>query len=650
MIQAVGLTSTPRKDLPPAVDDLTFAARPGQVTVLLGPPGAGKSTALRLMLELEPGRGLTLFRGRPPHTMPHPAREIGAVLGEVQGRPARSLLGHLRMMCAAAGVAASRAGEVLDLVGLTEAGHQRLDSLSRGMDRRLALAAAIVGDPHTLLLDEPADGLPARESTWLHRMLRAHAAAGGTVLVTTRDAKEAARLADRVVAIDGGRLVADQAVTDFARIRLRPRVAVRTPHAVRLAALLAKEARAAHRSVEVVTEGGGRLSVFGSDCADVGETAFRHGILLHRLVEETGDTGVRACAPPPGDGSAVPEGPLPQSPSLSPAPAAAARPRQAPPGPAPNAERAPSTPVGTGDKRPAAGAAAAQDSGSPAAPGVRQTSSHPPEAPAGISVPPLIRVRPPRAPLHPLRYELRRATSARTLPVAACLAIALSVLLAVFAARTGHTPLPRLLAAWPDELPLPPAALCAGLLGALAFGEEFRHPVLADRRAHVPRRLGLLLAKLAVSAGVALLLAALTVAADGLAIHLVYGLDPIGLPADRPVLAASWGALLVGSSWSGLLAAGMCRSTLAGVAAVLAVPVAVMPALREFASAPVAPSLDGLPERLRAVPVAQWPEGADRWLLAALRVVAQPVGGAMALSLAALLCGYLFTALRSRAR
>ncbi|MDX3573970.1 ATP-binding cassette domain-containing protein, partial [Streptomyces sp. ID05-47C] len=291
MIQAFGLTSNPRKDLPLALDDVSFEARAGHVTVLLGAAGAGKTTALRLMLELQQGRGLTYFRGRPLHRIAHPSREVGVLLGDVPGHPARSVRGHLRMLCAAAGVPGRRADEVLEAVGLVSLRDERLGTLSRGMDRRLGLACALLADPHTLVLDHPSEGLSERESRWLHGLLRAHAAQGGTVLSTTPDPKEAARTADRVVTLEQGRLVADQEAAYFARTRLRPRVAVRSPHAVRLAALLTKEARTARRSVEVVQEDGNRLSVYGSSCADIGEVAFRHRILVHQLAVEVGDMG-----------------------------------------------------------------------------------------------------------------------------------------------------------------------------------------------------------------------------------------------------------------------------------------------------------------------------------------------------------------------
>ncbi|MFI0507916.1 ATP-binding cassette domain-containing protein, partial [Streptomyces albogriseolus] len=296
MIQAIGLTSIPRKEQAPAVDNVSFEAHAGRVTALLGAPGAGKTTALRLMLELQRGRGITYFRGRPLHRIPHPAHEVGVLLGDVPGHPARSVRGHLRMLCAASGVPARRADEVLEAVGLVSLRDERLGTLSRGMDRRLGLACALLPDPHTLVLDDPARGLTVAERRWLYDMLREHAAQGGAVLCGTADAKEAARFADHVITLDGGRVVADQRAADFARTRLRPRVAVRSPHAARLSVLLAQQARSTQRSVEVVREGGNRLCVYGSTCAEVGETAFRHGIVVHQLADEIGDMGPGAGA------------------------------------------------------------------------------------------------------------------------------------------------------------------------------------------------------------------------------------------------------------------------------------------------------------------------------------------------------------------
>src|SRR5690349_21703970 len=166
------------------------------------------------MLELQQGRGITYFRGRPLHRIAHPSREVGVLLGDVPGHPSRTVRGHLRLLCAAAGVTVRRADEVIEAVGLGALRDERLGTLSRGMDRRLGLACALLPDPHTLVLDEPTDGLSAREVRWLYGMLHAHAAQGGTVLLTTADPKEAARGAHRVVTLEQGRLVADQDADD----------------------------------------------------------------------------------------------------------------------------------------------------------------------------------------------------------------------------------------------------------------------------------------------------------------------------------------------------------------------------------------------------------------------------------------------------
>ncbi|MFI1470924.1 ATP-binding cassette domain-containing protein [Streptomyces wuyuanensis] len=803
MLQAIGLTSTSRRYLAPAVDDLTFEARPGGVTALLGTRGSGKSTALRLMLELEDGRGVTYFRGRPLHAITSPAQEVGVLLGDVPGHPARTARSQLRMLCAAAGVPVSRADDMLDLVGVAALRDARLGSLSLGMDRRLGLASALLGDPHTLLLDAPSRGLSPREHSWLFGLLRAHAAHGGTVLYTTADPKEAARTADRVVTIDKGRLVADQDVADFARTRLRPRVAVRTPHAVRLAAALRSESRAARRSVEVVAEDGNRLSVYGSSCAEIGDAAFRHGVLVHQLADEIGDAGPRpapareqraeapsrvgraasepGAAPTPEgpagrrlaarDGSVrrvLPYGgptgapahdsspgpaapyapgghpeplhlaaPLPQvalrstagsgeaaTPSGPPAHGAgrdpgALHPHALHPGvlgpealgsaahgsaafgsvaPGPTASRS-VTPDPTASRSDTSGPSASRSVAAGA--DVSRSDALRPEAeppsargrdacrsPAGTSRAADVRAdradslpggraeplgrgrdaaaeespagllrrgasdtrRAPSQPLQPLRYELRRFLGVRTTYLVAAAVLVCSAALSALLAYAGRTPLPGLLAAWPEALPLPPAAFGAGVLGALSFGEEFRYPALAAARGTVPRRLGLLLAKLAVTGAAALLIGCAVPVLDAQVLWLLYGSDPVPVFGNWPAVTLSWGGLLIGCAWTGLLAAGTFRLTAAGVAAVTAVPMAVVPLVRQASAGPSGRSVEGFPGRLRELAWLQWPHEVDRWLLAAVRALVQPVGTALALSLSVLLCAYLLIGLRGKAR
>lgn len=643
MIQAIGLTSNPRQELPPAVDDVSFEARTGRVTALLGAQGAGKTTALRLMLEIQQGRGVTYFRGRPLHRIAHPSREVGVLLGEVPGHPGRTVRGQLRMLCAATGVPVQRADDVLEVVGLVSLRDQRLGTLSRGMDRRLGLACALLADPHTLVLDGPAEGLSAREGGWLHGILRAHAAQGGTVLFSTADPKEAARTADRVVTLEAGRLVADQAAGDFARTRLRPRVAVRSPHAARLGTLLSKEARVGQRSIEVVKEDGKRLSVYGSNCADIGETAFRHGILVHQLADEIGDAGPVAA-------QGVPAAPHTPESVFEPSGAATPGDTDADPREVPRQDSGEST-AATGEGQPETASTVGKLIPLATTDPVTTSAATVAPAPEPLSpLPPPIAIRPARSPLRPLRYELRRAAGVGTGYLTTAAVLAVSAVLCVFLARSGHTPQPRLLAAWPQELPLPPAALGAGLLGALAFGEEFRHPALAADRGTVPRRLGLLCAKLSVAAATALLLGLLVLASDAALLHLVYGDELAKVPSDWLSLSASWVALVVGCAWAGVLAGGVFRSTTAGLAAVLAVPIVVVPLVQKALEGPSVRSAAGLPGRLRDLALVQWPFGVERYLAGGVRMVAQPVGSALMLSLTALLCAYLLTGMRGRAR
>ncbi|MFF8957299.1 ATP-binding cassette domain-containing protein [Streptomyces sp. NPDC014894] len=657
MLQAIGLTSRPRRDLPPAVHDLTFDALPGRVTVLLGPPGSGKSTALRLLLGVEPGRGAAYFRGTPLDRVTHPAREVGALLGDVPGHPGRTARNHLRMLCAAVGAPGARAEEVLRAAGIAGLADRRLDTLSLGMDRRLGAACALLGDPHALVLDQPAAGLPPAEQRWWHGLCRAHADRGGTVLCTTDDPGEAARFADRVVTLDAGRLVADQESADFARTRLRPRVAVRTPHAVRLAALVRREARAARRPVEAVAESGGLLSVYGSSCAEVGETAFRHGVLVHLLAEEPAAAlPARSATALPATGHAVsapsptghpPAGLPPNDRPARTLPARTLPAHDRPPNARPGTA-APAQPASLAPEPPPAGEAPTLEAPAPEAPAPRPPAPAPDApAPPHAPAPPPARPRA-RTPVRPLRYEVLRMLGVRGPALIAAAALLVSPVCCLLLARSQSTATAAAIAAWPAFLPLPPAALAAGVIGALSFGEEFRYPALATARGTVPRRAGLLLAKLAVTGAAALLIALLVAAADTFALRLAYGVEAGAPPEDRPVLLAGWCALTVGCAWAGLLAAGVFRVTAAGVAAVLAAPVLIAPLVRHALAVPPARPAAGPPGGLGSPARAPGPRQADDWLLSGVHAFAQPVGVALMLSLSVLICAYLFADLRRR--
>jgi ABC-2 type transport system ATP-binding protein len=298
--QAIGLTKPGRRGRPAALLDLSFDARAGQVTVLLGPEGSGRTTALRLALGIERGQGAALFHGRLYRRLPRPEREVGVVLGEADrpaGHPGRRARAHLRMVAAAAGVPARRADQLLEQTRLGPAAEHRLRTFSPGMNRRLQLAQALLGDPRTLVLDEPTEGLSPKNVEWFHAFLRAFAAGGGAVLVTLRSPQQAAQLGDRVVTLELGRLLADQPVEEFRRTRLRDEVSVRGPQVGRLADLISAA------GATVRHEGGNVISVEGLARTEIGELAFRHGILLHELADR-----VVEHAPTPGPRPPEPAG------------------------------------------------------------------------------------------------------------------------------------------------------------------------------------------------------------------------------------------------------------------------------------------------------------------------------------------------------
>lgn len=275
MIEATGLTKRYGDRL--AVDDLSFSVRPGLVTGFLGPNGAGKSTTMRLMLELDRGGGRTTFSGKTYHELTAPTRTVGALLEARAFHPTRSARNHLRMLAAAEGIPARRADEVLALTGLHSVARKAPKGFSLGMGQRLGLAAALLGDPEVLILDEPANGLDPQGINWLRGFLKTYAAAGRTVLVSSHLLSEMAQLADHLVVVGRGRLISDIPTAEFIAHSSHTSVLVRSPESSRLTELLDKA------GATVTMEPDGALAVAGVEQARIGELAFDGGVILHEL-------------------------------------------------------------------------------------------------------------------------------------------------------------------------------------------------------------------------------------------------------------------------------------------------------------------------------------------------------------------------------
>ncbi len=265
----------------PAVVDLTFDVRPGTVTGFLGPNGSGKSTTMRLMLGLDRGAGVTTFDGRPFTALHHPMREVGALLEAKPFHPTRKARSHLVMLAAANAIPASRVDRVLEQLGLAEVARKKPKTFSLGMGQRLGLAAALLGDPHTLILDEPANGLDPQGIQWMRLLLKSLAAEGRSVFVSSHLLSEMALMADELVVIGKGRMIASGPVDDFVRGARTGAVVVHTPQAAELAALLA-----GRDDVTVAPEPGG-LRVTGLEAVEIGDLAFEHRIRLHELATQT---------------------------------------------------------------------------------------------------------------------------------------------------------------------------------------------------------------------------------------------------------------------------------------------------------------------------------------------------------------------------
>ena len=277
MIEAVGLTK--RYGAKTAVDGLSFTVRPGVVTGFLGPNGAGKSTTMRMIVGLDaPTSGAVTVDGTPYRDLDAPLRRVGALLEARSIHPGRSATNHLRALAQTHGIARARVDEVIELVGLQPVARKRAGTFSLGMGQRLGIASALLGDPDTLVLDEPVNGLDPEGIHWIRTLLRRLAAEGRTVFVSSHLMSEIALTAERLVVIGRGRLIADTSVEDFVRSASGDAaVRVRSADQGRLAELLA--AHGAH-----VEDDGDALSVSGTTSEEIGRLALEGGIALSELV------------------------------------------------------------------------------------------------------------------------------------------------------------------------------------------------------------------------------------------------------------------------------------------------------------------------------------------------------------------------------
>ena len=261
------------------VDDLTFTVTPGRVTCFLGPNGAGKSTTMKILLDLAVAdHGHATIGGTRYRDMVDPARTVGVVLEPNAFHPGRSGRNHLRVLADGAGIPPKRIDQMLEMVELTHAADRHVGGYSLGMRQRLGIAAALLGDPPVLVLDEPGNGLDPQGIRWLRDLLRGRAAAGGTVFVSSHLLTEVEHLADELVVLRGGQLVATGALSTLQHAG----TSLRTPEPGRLTALLTSAGASVH------TGSDGDLVVRGVQIAEIGDRACAAGIALHQLNPQSG--------------------------------------------------------------------------------------------------------------------------------------------------------------------------------------------------------------------------------------------------------------------------------------------------------------------------------------------------------------------------
>ena len=276
MIEARGLTKRYGDKL--AVDQLSFTVEPGRITGFLGPNGAGKTTTMRLILGLDrPTRGSVTVNGREFGGLAYPMHEVGALLDAKAVHGGRSAYNHLLCLAQANGLPRRRIGEVLEQVGLTEVAQKRSKGFSLGMGQRLGIAAALLGDPAILMFDEPVNGLDPEGILWIRNLMKALAAEGRTIFVSSHLMSEMENTADHLLVIGRGRLIADCSVAEFIRRNSVQSVRVRTPEAD----LLTRVVLAA--GGVTMPGAGGAVVIQGMPVEQIGDLAFEHRIRLHEL-------------------------------------------------------------------------------------------------------------------------------------------------------------------------------------------------------------------------------------------------------------------------------------------------------------------------------------------------------------------------------
>ena len=279
MIEARGLVK--RYGSTMAVNDLSFSIRPGVVTGFLGPNGAGKTTTMRMILGLDaPTQGSVTVGGRSYRDLPAPMHEVGALLDAKALHGGRRARDHLLCLAQSNGIPHRRVDEVLRIVGLEGVARRRAKGFSLGMGQRLGIASALLGDPAVLIFDEPVNGLDPDGIHWVRTLLRALAAEGRTVLVSSHLMSEMALTADHLLVIGKGRLIADTSVDEFVRSSSRQSVHVRSPQAAELAA----RCREAGATGADAGTGPDVIEITGMDSAEVGRLAAAHGIALSELI------------------------------------------------------------------------------------------------------------------------------------------------------------------------------------------------------------------------------------------------------------------------------------------------------------------------------------------------------------------------------